>query len=165
MVIGDDEYYFEGEGELTVIPSNYLHTTNSDPGNISYWEYLFVDVEQMLNKMVPGSPRYVEQMLHQVNQRAIFTNRGKAPELTESIENIIEIMRRGEPFYQEEAEGEMLAFLSKIARENGNIQGGRKRKYGVRKPRSAIWSPDPSIISVIITGSRSRSVILPSVFT
>lgn len=124
MVIGDDEYYFEGEGELTVIPSNYLHTTNSDPGNISYWEYLFVDVEQMLNKMVPGSPRYVEQMLHQVNQRAIFTNRGKAPELTESIENIIEIMRRGEPFYQEEAEGEMLAFLSKIARENGNIQGG-----------------------------------------
>ena len=59
-----------------------------------------------------------------VNQRAIFTNRGKAPELTESIENIIEIMRRGEPFYQEEAEGEMLAFLSKIARENGNIQGG-----------------------------------------
>ena len=34
MVIGDDEYYFEGEGELTVIPSNYLHTTNSDPGNI-----------------------------------------------------------------------------------------------------------------------------------
>ena len=33
-------------------------------------------------------------------------------------------MRRGEPFYQEEAEGEMLAFLSKIARENGNIQGG-----------------------------------------
>ncbi len=57
MVIGDDEYYFEGEGELTVIPSNYLHTTNSDPGNISYWEYLFVDVEQMLNKMVPGSPQ------------------------------------------------------------------------------------------------------------
>ena len=38
MVIGDDEYYFEGEGELTVIPSNYLHTTNSDPGNISYWD-------------------------------------------------------------------------------------------------------------------------------
>ena len=113
MRLEDDVVRYES-GMISIIPANYPHNTIPDIGADNCWEYLFVDVEQMLNKMVPGSPRYVEQMLHQVNQRAIFTNRGKAPELTESIKNIIEIMRRGEPFYQEEAEGRCLPFFPKL---------------------------------------------------
>lgn len=41
VVLGDDTYHFSGQ-QFTVIPSNFPHTTNSDPGNISRWEYLFV---------------------------------------------------------------------------------------------------------------------------
>ena len=41
VVLGDDTYRFSGQ-QFTVIPSNFPHTTNSDPGNISRWEYLFV---------------------------------------------------------------------------------------------------------------------------
>lgn len=36
VVLGDDTYRFSGQ-QFTVIPSNFPHTTNSDPGNISRW--------------------------------------------------------------------------------------------------------------------------------
>ncbi|MFR6458570.1 MAG: hypothetical protein ACLUPG_19155 [Roseburia faecis] len=41
--------------QFTVIPSNFSHTTNSDPGNISRWEYLFVDVEVVLDGIFPDN--------------------------------------------------------------------------------------------------------------
>lgn len=53
IVLGEDEYPFRGGGEFTAIPRNYLHTTNSELGNVSYWEYLFVDVEKLLKKWFP----------------------------------------------------------------------------------------------------------------
>lgn len=123
IVLGEDEYPFRGGGEFTAIPRNYLHTTNSELGNVSYWEYLFVDVEKLLKKMVSGSPGYLENISHQINQRAIFLRREEASELSDSVRKILDIMRRGDVFYQEEAEGEMLAFLIKIARRNGIYSG------------------------------------------
>ena len=44
MVLGEEEKRFYG-GIVTVIPPNYPHTTNSDIGTVSKWEYLFIDVE------------------------------------------------------------------------------------------------------------------------
>ena len=43
MVLGEEEKRFYG-GIVTVIPPNYPHTTNSDIGTVSKWEYLFIDV-------------------------------------------------------------------------------------------------------------------------
>ena len=55
MTLGEKEISYHG-GMFTVIPKNYLHTTNSMPGKLSSWEYLFVDVEKLLEKMVAGKP-------------------------------------------------------------------------------------------------------------
>ena len=44
MAFGEAEMRFSGR-EFTVIPPNYAHTTNSDLGTVSKWEYLFIDVE------------------------------------------------------------------------------------------------------------------------
>ena len=76
MVLGEEEIPYQG-GEFTVIPSNYLHTTNSAPGKLSKWEYLFVDVEKLLGKMAAGSPGRMEQMLRAVNSRAALADSGK----------------------------------------------------------------------------------------
>ena len=35
-----------------MIPSNYPHTTNSDIGTISRWEYLIIDVEGFLDNFI-----------------------------------------------------------------------------------------------------------------
>ena len=53
MTLGEKEISYHG-GMFTVIPKNYLHTTNSMPGKLSSWEYLFVDVE-ISPDVVPGT--------------------------------------------------------------------------------------------------------------
>lgn len=62
VVLGDDTYRFSGQ-QFTVIPSNFPHTTNSDPGNISRWEYLFVDVEVVLDGIFPDNALRKERAL------------------------------------------------------------------------------------------------------
>lgn len=61
-------FCYEGQGEMTlgeqalrfksnqfsVIPRNYPHTTNSDPGTVSRWEYLFIDTENFLREQNGG---------------------------------------------------------------------------------------------------------------
>ncbi len=37
---------------VTVIPPNYPHTTNSDIGTVSKWEYLFIDVEGFMKNFL-----------------------------------------------------------------------------------------------------------------
>lgn len=49
LTFGEDILPFHGR-EFTVIPRNFPHTTDSAPGNISYWEYLFIDVEKFCPK-------------------------------------------------------------------------------------------------------------------
>ena len=43
MAFGEAKMRFSGR-EFTVIPPNYAHTTNSDLGTVSKWEYLFIDL-------------------------------------------------------------------------------------------------------------------------
>lgn len=119
MTLGEKEYSYSGN-EFTFIPRNYLHTTNSTPGTLSSWEYLFVDVDRLLGRAVSGTPGHVEHMMRRINSRAIFAKSREYPRLAKMIRMIMDVMRRHEPFSQEEAEGLMLAFLAEIARQNGD---------------------------------------------
>lgn len=133
MTLGEKEISYHG-GEFTVIPKNFLHTTNSAAGELSKWEYLFVDVKKILEKAVSGTPGSVEQIVRRINSRAIFAECRKYPHMAERIREIMNIMRRGETFCQQEAEGIMLAFLTEVARTNSekeneyneNARGGVK---------------------------------------
>ena len=54
MILGEDKVQFH-DRIFSVIPANYPHTTNSDIGTISRWEYLFIDVEGFLDKFINNS--------------------------------------------------------------------------------------------------------------
>ena len=66
MILGEDKVQFH-DRDFTVIPSNYPHTTNSDIGTISRWEYLFIDVSmagkilKILDIMRDGEEFYLEE--------------------------------------------------------------------------------------------------------
>ena len=135
MTLGERDVSYHG-GMFTVIPRNYLHTTNSTPGRLSSWEYLFVDVEKLLEKTVAGTPGRLEQMARRINSRAIFTESSRYPEVASLIRRIMNVIREGGMFCQEEAEGLTLAVLTEVARRNGdedeenieNTRGGVKLK-------------------------------------
>lgn len=76
LTIGEKDYRFSG-GEFSVIPENCPHTTNSVPGTTSRWEYLYIDVEEILHELYPagGNDKRRERMLQRVNSRGFSVRR------------------------------------------------------------------------------------------
>ena len=118
MVLGEQNLRFKAD-QFTVIPKNYPHTTNSDPGTFSQWEYLFVDVEGILREHNGGgTPMRTERMIQRINSRAALVNVKESPEIAGMIRQLLEIMRETKEYYLEEAKGILTALLINIAREN-----------------------------------------------
>lgn len=138
MVLGEKEYPYSGS-EFTFIPKNYLHTTNSTPGTISSWEYIFVDVDRLLSKAVSGTPGHLENMIQRINSRAIFAKHEEYPMLAKKLRRIMDVMRSHESFCQEEAEGLMLAFLAEIARQNDSESEKNGKYWGEVKSDELIF--------------------------
>lgn len=111
----EDRDMYKG-GEFTVIPKNYPHTTMSDPETISYWEYLFVDIEKVVKDMCGSNTKHSERMLQKLNAGAIVKNADENPKIAERIREILELMRNAEEFYQEEAIALLYALVAEIAR-------------------------------------------------
>ena len=76
-------------------------------------------MEKILEKTVSGTPGCAEQMARRINSRAVFAESSKYPHLAGMIREIMDVIRGGEIFCQEEAEGLMLALLTEVARRNG----------------------------------------------
>lgn len=123
LILGEDTVRFGGR-EFTVIPPNFPHTTNSDPGNVSQWEYLFIDVEGFLQRFI-GNPVKIEKMIQRIYSKAVFLKEEENQSVAAKILKIMDIMRNGEEFYLEEAEGILAALLTEIARENRNEEEER----------------------------------------
>lgn len=115
MTLGEQDYEYHG-GDFTVIPSNYLHTTNSTPGTLSSWEYLFIDVDGLMKKLTDAPPGYVEQLIRRINSRAVFAGSMEYPRAAQLIRMVLDVTREKEAFSQEEAEGLILALLVEMAR-------------------------------------------------
>ena len=116
MVLGEEEKRFYG-GIVTVIPPNYPHTTNSDIGTVSKWEYLFIDVEGFMKKFL-DNPVKAEKVIQRIYSRALFFEEKENLSISEKIRKIMDIMRDGEEFFLEEAKGVLAALLVEIARLN-----------------------------------------------
>lgn len=110
VVLGDDTYHFSGQ-QFTVIPSNFPHTTNSDPGNISRWEYLFVDVEVVLDGIFPDNALRKERALQRLYEKPWFLEEAEYPKEAAKIKEILNIMRKGDEFYLEEAKALLAVFF------------------------------------------------------
>ena len=81
------------------------------------WEYLFVDVEGFLRKNCESAVQ-AEKMLRRINAGALLMNEKEEPFIAECIIRIMDIMRREEEFYIQEASGLLMALLAGIARLN-----------------------------------------------
>lgn len=120
LVLGEETVRFAGR-EFTIIPPNFPHTTTSDIGNISKWEYLFIDVEGFLANAA-GTPLRAEKMVQRIYSKAFCLKECEYKSLSDKILKLLDIMRGGEEFYLEEAKGILLALLAEVARLNRSSQ-------------------------------------------
>ena len=116
MLLGEEEVRFSGR-EFSVIPPNYPHTTDSDLGTISRWEYLFIDEEGFLRSFL-DTPVKADKVIQRIYSKALFLEENQSPSISAKILKIMNIMRDGEEFYLEEAKGILASLLVEIARLN-----------------------------------------------
>ena len=116
MIFRDDICPYKA-GDITIIPSKYPHTTNSTPGTFSHWEYLFIHEDAFLQKVFAGQSHriHLQQMIDAINKDVLFFHGSQYPELTRSILDLMECLRKQGAFYQEESEGLLAALLPRIA--------------------------------------------------
>ena len=121
MEFGEEVIPYE-PGCITVIPKNFPHTTNSIPGTLSHWEYLFVDTESFLHAIYLHKISTAEKLLGSINRNVFFFKAKEHPFLAANIDAIMDIIRRQDQYYMDEAEGILKAVLIEVARENALIE-------------------------------------------
>ncbi len=120
LIFGEEPVRFAGR-EFTIIPPNFPHTTTSDIGNISKWEYLFIDVEGFL-AIAAGNRMRAEKMVQRIYSKALCLKECEYKSLSEKVLGILNVMHDGEEFYLEEAKGILLSLLAEVARLNRSAE-------------------------------------------
>lgn len=103
-------------GMISVIPRNYPHTTNSDPGTKSYWEYLFLDPGALLRAHFGENAVSRRRFLDLLGRDALFGHFSEYPMLISVCDLILSEMKTKQDFYIERVRGLLITLLFEIAR-------------------------------------------------
>jgi AraC-like DNA-binding protein len=115
IVVNEQEIPFES-GTCTIIPQNIQHATNSILGTVSRWEYLFVDVESIIEEIFPGQMILSNEVIQAVNRAAYVLNTQEGSEIGALILAILKEMEGGAIFYKEESHNLLKSLMIQIAR-------------------------------------------------
>ncbi|POP31206.1 AraC family transcriptional regulator [Lactonifactor longoviformis] len=124
LVLQDKPYPIH-KNMFSVIPKNYGHTTDSIQDSIISWEYLFIDVDRVLNLMYDGNERQIVPLKRAINQRAHFLSTQDYPEIATCIQAVFKEIQEEKPYYTESVLGLTGTLLLYIARLNLHKQETR----------------------------------------
>lgn len=140
LVLGEKNYRFSGD-QFSVIPKNYPHTTDSDSDTVSKWEYLFIDVDMVLDHFYQGGGiKRKENISYRINSQAFFRSAAECPKIAGMIRNILDVIREKREFYLDEAKAGVAGLLFNIAREKEGA--GLMAKAPVKETAPIIQSLD-----------------------
>ena len=115
LVLDKDVERF-GPGMISAIPRNYPHTTNSDRGTRSCWEYLFLDPGTLLREHFGENVVTRRRFLDLLGRDAIFGSFDEYPVLARVADLILNEMKTKADFYVDRVRGLLMTLLFEIAR-------------------------------------------------
>lgn len=115
-------------GMLTVIPRNYPHTTNSRYNTKSYWEYLFLNPEEILQEAYPQNSLFTRKILDYLNKKEQYYPAGENEQLVSLVRMIMEECRNRKNYYRESIRGLLVSVLM-VAARNDAIINSRPEYY------------------------------------
>lgn len=125
LVLDTNKYRFSKE-IFTIIPKNILHTTVSDPNIVAFWEYLFIDVEQILGDYFKDNPLIIDELKKRINKKAYMLRINENPDAAALIQLIFKEMKGKKEFYLENVKLLLISLLLNIARMNQEKSHGFK---------------------------------------
>lgn len=127
-VILDEQNHPFKPGMFSIIPPHFPHTTNSDPGTESYWEWMYFDIEHYLNTIYNNDTAYVQKLLTSIYRRALLLEGEKNVVLDNVILNIIREMRNKGMYYQESVKGFIQVFIVELLKLDDHAEKVKKTK-------------------------------------
>lgn len=116
LVIEDDLYRF-GAGMISCIPANFLHVTKSDTDVKAFWEYIYINPEDILRQW-GKSTQEIRDIMEAVGKKSFFIKAEENPMIVTMIRAIFEEMQQKGAHYRECVRGIAYALLFEIARFN-----------------------------------------------
>lgn len=99
------EYIPFSSGSLMIVPPRLPHTTNSHPGTKSFWEWMYLDLEQIVSEAVQGDSLVQRDILKRIHRTGYLLNGEEHPVLSSLIKGIMEEARLRKPYYRESIKG------------------------------------------------------------
>lgn len=137
----EDESMPYRTGMISVIPPNYPHITMGKEGSESYWEYLFVDSEKILQAMYPDDLLFQQKMMEKVNRKAFLGREAEVPALAGLVHMILDEMKNKQDLFRECIRGLALTLLINVARlhtDSAVMPEGFRQKNGFDQVRPAL---------------------------
>lgn len=129
---GRGEMWYEEEkkayrgGNISVIPGGMAHNTMSE--GLSYWEYVFIDVEQLLKEWDGGKDLFWKGVSERINSGYLLLDEENCPEMARLIQEIVREHEQQKPYQKEVIKGLSFSLLMLLSREN--------REYGKKQGES-----------------------------
>lgn len=136
-IFRDGRHCFE-EGCITIVPPNYPHNNETKPGEKAFWEWMYIDVDSVLQDMKELSFNKIEpeSIANQLYESALFFHKEEHREISSTILEIREECDRKAYMYRERLRGLLQSFVVELLR----IHNVREDMHG-KNPRSFQVAP------------------------
>ena len=103
-------------GTITIIPQNIPHTTISEEGKKSFWEYLFLDPAQLVREVYPDDKVFQQRVVSQLNKTHLTFSKDDCQQLYQMIGLLIYEMAHKEKHYKRVTKGLSEALIMELYR-------------------------------------------------
>lgn len=134
---------YEGHGESTlcdsvkifekdcviIVPPNYPHSNTADLGTTAYWEWMYLDIDSVLQDMkeLSSSKLDTDYLRGVMYESALFFYRQEYPDISDTILKIRDECDKKAYMYKETLKGILQSFVVELLRIH-NVQGDMPRK-------------------------------------
>lgn len=116
MAFGETDVEYK-TGMLTIIPPNFPHYTKSREGTESGWEYLFMNLSDLLLEFYPNNPIYTKKISERISTKGQYYMADENEQIINLFRMIMEEYKnKAGSFSGEYVRGLLLALLISIAR-------------------------------------------------
>ena len=117
-IIFDKKKYPYKSGDVIVVPKNYPHSIVSEPDTKCFWEYIYINSADCLEKMFKGEPRKKERFTEEAEYRPFLKSEEEVAGLITEINLIMNQMRMREYEYRNCIRGLVFAMIMEIIKIN-----------------------------------------------
>ncbi len=112
----DEEIVRYRDSAITVIPENFPHITVSDGDEENFWEYVFIDLNSIVQELFPDNPIYQNEVVQNINRSGRMVWAEGNENIAGLIDAIVSETKSKKPFHRKMVRNYVQALVLEIVR-------------------------------------------------